>query len=424
MPSLALTKLSETDTTITLGWSPPAGVAGYRFTAEKQAKPSHTWDPSRSSAKFSKGSSWYRVEALGVSVIGSYSASSPPPPPPPPGGTKTLPANGVITSGGVYSGTWEGSGQIVIDTEQAVKILGATLRKSGGGTMIRGLGGGLTIRNLTLDHCFIYGSSGWLFDAEGFEYMEIVNCTIDKTAGMKFVIGRPSSAIKVLRNKQKNLIGPNIGGPSLNSFVKLANVQQAAIEIGWNEVINEYNKSEVEDIISCMRTAHMRCHDNYLQGQYAPNNGEGTSSYNAITLEGPDEFVQPPDPECFDNETRNNQLVSTMGGVSFPDDCHDNRSIGDRLIRSGYLPDGVTKIHIGYSGSVIRGASNSMKDSYTGFVNGAKHGWFRTDYEFTNGAGDPGSCVSVPGTVTQQMERDEFTRWQQKLQANGITIGA
>ncbi|MBA2741125.1 MAG: hypothetical protein H0U46_03840, partial [Actinobacteria bacterium] len=52
---------------------------GYRFTAERQAKPSHTWDPARSSAKFSKGSAWYRVEALGVEALGSYPTAAQPP---------------------------------------------------------------------------------------------------------------------------------------------------------------------------------------------------------------------------------------------------------------------------------------------------------------------------------------------------------
>ena len=63
---LDLRLLSQTPSTITLGWDPVAGCVGYRFTSEKQAKPSHTWDPLRSSVRFAKGSAWYRVEALGV----------------------------------------------------------------------------------------------------------------------------------------------------------------------------------------------------------------------------------------------------------------------------------------------------------------------------------------------------------------------
>lgn len=62
---LTLTLLSQTVSTLTLGWTPVPCV-GYRFSAEKQTKFSHTWDSSRSSVRFAKGSAWYKVEALGV----------------------------------------------------------------------------------------------------------------------------------------------------------------------------------------------------------------------------------------------------------------------------------------------------------------------------------------------------------------------
>ena len=69
---LTLTKVSEDASSITLGWIAVPGCAGYRFSAEKQAKPSHTWDPSRNRIRFAKGSAWYRVEVLGVEDFGVY----------------------------------------------------------------------------------------------------------------------------------------------------------------------------------------------------------------------------------------------------------------------------------------------------------------------------------------------------------------
>lgn len=77
--SLTLSLISETSTTITLGWTPVPGCVGYRFTAETQAKPSHTWDPTKSTVKFSKGSSWYKVEALGVQEFDTWPDAAPPP---------------------------------------------------------------------------------------------------------------------------------------------------------------------------------------------------------------------------------------------------------------------------------------------------------------------------------------------------------
>jgi hypothetical protein len=55
--SLTLTKLSETSTTITLGWTPPAGVGGYVFFANGVAVSVATANDKngpRSSVKFSK----------------------------------------------------------------------------------------------------------------------------------------------------------------------------------------------------------------------------------------------------------------------------------------------------------------------------------------------------------------------------------
>ena len=100
-----LTKLSETATTITLGWTPVPGCVGYRFTAEKQAKPSHTWDPARASVRFAKGSAWYKVGALGVAEQGTYPSIAPEPP-------ATLPVwNGDLSTGDMSQyGNWEWGG--------------------------------------------------------------------------------------------------------------------------------------------------------------------------------------------------------------------------------------------------------------------------------------------------------------------------
>lgn len=69
---LPLTKLSETATTITLGWA-PVGDRGYRFTREKaNGVWSNTWDPTVKQATFSKDSAWYKVEALGEVAAGQY----------------------------------------------------------------------------------------------------------------------------------------------------------------------------------------------------------------------------------------------------------------------------------------------------------------------------------------------------------------
>lgn len=76
---IVLRKVSEDNTTITLAWDAVPGADGFRFTAEKQPKPSHTWDGSRTAARFAKGSAWYKVEALNVQDEGMWPLVDPGP---------------------------------------------------------------------------------------------------------------------------------------------------------------------------------------------------------------------------------------------------------------------------------------------------------------------------------------------------------
>jgi len=73
--------VSQTATTVTLGWDAQSGADGYRFYADGKAV-SRTFDPSRTSVKFAKGAVQYRVEVLHVSAgdVGTYPAPVQPPP--------------------------------------------------------------------------------------------------------------------------------------------------------------------------------------------------------------------------------------------------------------------------------------------------------------------------------------------------------
>ncbi|GIV03677.1 MAG: hypothetical protein KatS3mg015_2507 [Fimbriimonadales bacterium] len=75
---MSLSVVSETETTITLGWDAVPGAVGYRFTRSDSPRRPHTWDASRTTVRFGRGAEWYSVEALGVLDVGSW----PEPPPP------------------------------------------------------------------------------------------------------------------------------------------------------------------------------------------------------------------------------------------------------------------------------------------------------------------------------------------------------
>lgn len=77
-------KVSETATTVTLGWDAQPGADGYRFYADGVAV-SRTFDPSRTTVRFGKQFATYKVAALQVTetgTVGVYPAPVEPPTPP------------------------------------------------------------------------------------------------------------------------------------------------------------------------------------------------------------------------------------------------------------------------------------------------------------------------------------------------------
>lgn len=75
-------KVSETATSITIGWDPVRDAEGYRFYSAGVLR-SRTFDTKRRTVRFSKGQEPYVVEAVVLRGIdsGSYPAAPPPPPP-------------------------------------------------------------------------------------------------------------------------------------------------------------------------------------------------------------------------------------------------------------------------------------------------------------------------------------------------------
>lgn len=75
---MAIRKVSETSSSITLGWDAVPGADGYRFYSAGVLR-SKTMDPSRTTVKFSKGQEPYVVEAVILSKIdsGSYPSVTP-----------------------------------------------------------------------------------------------------------------------------------------------------------------------------------------------------------------------------------------------------------------------------------------------------------------------------------------------------------
>jgi hypothetical protein len=341
-----------------------------------------------------------------------------PPPDPPPTGNP-IPSSGVISAGGVYSGSF--SGTIRIQTTSPVTISNASLTNLSGGTFINAEVGGAV--DLTLDHVKARGgttlaTTGRFLEARSFKHIRVHNCTMENTLGIDLVWGLAGSIVSILRNRCINIQGDGHSSPHGN-FVQVREIQQAGtFEIAWNEVLNEYNKSGAEDIISIFKSAYAKVHDNYLQHGSTRGNAYNTSSQGTITMDYPDGIG----PKPHHNEIVNNQMVDTVNGVHVPAQAHDNLIRGNRLIQDGKLPNGEQMGNgwSGYSMLPTAGTGNRWEQNVSGFVNrdGDRLDWSPMPQSVID------QQTTLPSPITRQMELDEWTRWQAKLAAAGVTVGA
>ena len=188
-------------------------------------------------------------------------------------------------------------------------------------------------------------------------------------------------------------------------------VQNATIEVSWNEIVNEYNRSAPTDIVSIFKTANVKMHDNYIDHQSEPGN-TAVYSQNTVTVDPGGQ------PEMnHDNEIWNNQLVDALAIGIFGGS--NNRVHDNRVVQDGYLPDGVTRMgqwsepFFCASG----GANNVFSSNTAAFVN--KDG----SYQYGNLSACSASNNSyLP--IAQATEQGERASWQAKLAANGIQVGA
>lgn len=360
-----------------------------------------------------------------------------PPPPPPPDPVWVSPLR--ITSGGVYSGNWEatqpGQAAIVVATTQPVTITGRVRNLTGqGGALIDCIPGGAV--DVTVENLHAYGklmvpnneSPQRFLWTENHHSLVVRNCTIEYTGGIEVNGGQASGSVLITRNRHLNIQGyvDNAQGIlQVGNFVQFRQCTSGTIEVSWNEVLNEYGKSWPEDIISLYHTSGAWVHDNYLQHQSTPGNAPKTSSQGGITVDASDGV-----PAIFDSLVERNQVVDGFAITLWPGPGgSNNRLLDNRIVADRYLPNGDVKGNGWGAGVFIQtgGSNNHAHGNVVGYVSddgsrvplasqllGAAEG----------GAAEAANNTSLPDPITAATEQAEWTLWQQKLMANGITVGA
>lgn len=321
----------------------------------------------------------------------------------------------VISSGGTYSGNWEGTGSgpaVKIATSQPVIIQNSMIKNSGGSHLIDANypGVNLTVLRSTLEGAT--GGTGMAVYGYGFKSIRIENCTINHTWGIRLDNIQSGGTIVVTKNKGSN-ISRDVSNLS-HFFQAATNHQPATIEVSWNEVIGAFQRTGVEDIINIYDAGFAKIHDNYLQGAYPQNAGDGFSG-SGIML----------DSSAHDNEVYNNQVVDTTNagiGIAsgWNNKVHDNRMVFD-----GKLDDG-TVLAASNIGLFVWNYDNNPywanNDAWNNVVGWIRYDGQRNDSWLPNCSGNC-SNSGLPNPITHSTELAEYQSWLNKLAANGVVIG-
>ncbi|WP_027483719.1 hypothetical protein [Deinococcus pimensis] len=370
----------------------------------------------------------------------------------------------VITKGGTYRGNWQSldprRAAVTVNTSQPVVIEFSNIQSRGPLILSHAARANLTVRNtrgVALNPgrpLKEYRYPGRFLLMEEFESVTVENNELVGTSGMYFRkwIGsaKKGQTIKVLRNRARNIdgrysIGKDRFSPSqfrLVQFVQFNDVKNiTGAEIAWNEVVNEPGKSRPEENInmflsSGVASSRIKIHDNYIQGAYAANpvtdeyagGGMNLGDGGSRTLAGASGYIL----------AYRNQVVNTSNQGIVVSAGHHIEAFENRIVSSGYTPS-AKPVHAQNVGMYIWDAyKNKQYGTFRGNVfRNNEVGWARpllgkdvqNPFWFPDCEVDEygeSLCTgneTIPGPITQTLERAELGRWQAKLTAADVVVG-
>ncbi|GAA3995365.1 hypothetical protein GCM10022408_02260 [Hymenobacter fastidiosus] len=352
----------------------------------------------------------------------------------------------IVRHGGTYTGTFISDDSdkpcVRIETTEPVTLINCVLR--GPGNLIQATNGGA---RLTVVNCRGYGltpTADQRYPGRFVQVNQAISVRLERNylehvSGIAVYLwagdGTPAQTLTVVGNTARNMDGRyRNGGGTFANFLGLVGVRNVGnIEIAWNQVINEPNQSKVEDNINLYnsggtRASPARLHDNYIQGAYPYPATSTRYSGSGITLDGDGGSAMTTTAFV---EGYNNQLVSTCAAMNIAAG-HDNVFHHNRMVTSGYLPDGA-KLTANYAAAGLWNQykqpatvffNNHFRDNVIGFV----HWGGTTPYSDRQDL-SPGACPSctatthLPNPITLQTEQHEWDLWQRKLRRAGRRVG-
>lgn len=354
----------------------------------------------------------------------------------------------VITKRGTYSGNWESRDSEVpaveIRTSEPVIIENSNIR--GAGYLIKSWGhaANITVRNtkgygLPPTPWILYEKPRRFLIVNDFKHVVVENCYLENTAGIYIGDayqgnGSPDNTIKIRYNVAKNIDGRIYEGWYRSQFVQFnfRNPIQHA-EIAWNEVINEPNKSLVEDNINLSNSrgtpaSPIRIHNNYIQGAYPyPADSKEFSGGGIIADSWYEEGMGDPKEvatahvKVYDNQTVNlgNYNYAIAGGNNI--EVFNNRAVTSARFENGDKFKMWTQGLYGYD---FYKKKSTFNNTFHSNVIGIMGQDGRNDkHYFPDGTVREHSNTFLKGEITKQNERAEYQMWKSKLADNSIQLG-
>ncbi|WP_071530918.1 PA14 domain-containing protein, partial [Pontibacter sp. BAB1700] len=354
----------------------------------------------------------------------------------------------VITKGGTYTGNWESKDSEVaavdVRTSEPVVIVNSNIR--GAGYLIKSWG---HAANITVRHTKGYGltPTPWrdykkprrFLTVNNFKNIVVENCYLEGTAGIYVGTryegnGSTNETVKIRYNKAKNIDGRVHGGAEHSQFAQFnyrGNLPHA--EIAWNEIINEPNKSLVEDNINLSNArgtsaSPIRIHNNFIKGAYPIPATETKFSGGGIIADswyqdgmGDPASVATAHVKVFDNQTVNvgNYNYAIAGGNNI--EVYNNRGVNSGLFDDGTRMNTHNVGLYGYDYYKKGATFNAvMRNNVTGVM--SQGNLFDKNY-FPDGLVKNENNPYVGGNITKQHEQNEYSAWLSKLSRNGIALG-
>ena len=358
-------------------------------------------------------------------------------------GDRTL----VVRRGGTYSGSYRSSDSLVpcisIETSEPVTLRGCVL--TGAGNLIHANAGNA---QLTVVNCRGLGllpsrdqtRRGRFLEVSEARSVRVEHNYFEQTTGISVYLwsgdGTPGQTLTVRYNQCRNLDGRlRDGGEAFSNFLGLNGVSGLAnIEVAWNEVINEPDKSLVADNINFYnsggtRRSPVRLHDNYIKGAYPYPATDSKYAGSGITLDGGGRAALTATAYV---EGYQNQVVSTCNAAMNIAAGHDNHFHHNRMVACGRQADG-TKLPANWAATAIWNAyeqpsdvfyNNRISQNVIGYVRWGGSRPFSDRQDLSPDACTPCTATThLPNPITLQTEQAEWVRWQQKLLQQHLWVG-